>query len=170
MVAPPAASMPGYTGKTRIRDTTVADATRFYGSTRVAESAQATDLKIRAASMYAQLVPSAQTETPLVNQPMSNQQTPMIASRATALSYTVAGAVIAPTARWCSIPAPIGSIGVTVGGVTITDDGAGNALPTVGVWAYAPGLYAERVTPSASGTATVNHPGRRHGYTITRGY
>lgn len=151
-----------YTGKTRIRDTTVADATRFYGSTRVAEAAQATELKIRAASMFAQLVPSAQTETPLVNQPMTSAQTPMIASRATPLSYTVTGAVIAPNGKIVlDTGAYPGSIGVTIGGITITDDGAGNARynnTTVGLWTYATGECAlNSSAPSASGTATVNY-------------
>lgn len=151
-----------YTGKTRIRDTTVADATRFYSSTRVAEAANIGDLKIRAASMFAQLVPSAQTETPLVNQPMSNQQTPMLASRADALSYTVADAVIAPGGKIVlDTGAYPGSISVTVSGATITDDGAGNAQyngTTVGLWTYATGECAlNSSAPSASGTATVNY-------------
>jgi len=151
-----------YTGKTRIRDTTVANAAKFYGSTRVAEAAQATELKIRATSMFAQLVPSAETPTSLVNQPMSNQQTPMIASRATTLSYTVAGAVIAPNGKIVlDTGAYPGSISVTVGGVTITDDGAGNAIhsgTTVGLWTYATGDCAlGSSAPSASGTATISY-------------
>ena len=60
-----------YTGKTRIRDTTVADATRYYGSRPLAVAAQIGDLSVKATSMFAQLVPSAQTETPLVSQTLN---------------------------------------------------------------------------------------------------
>ncbi|TVR65431.1 MAG: hypothetical protein EA420_03105 [Candidatus Competibacteraceae bacterium] len=60
-----------YTGKTRLRDTTVADATRYYGSHPVAAAAEIGDLQIKAASIFGQLVPSARTETPLVNQAMN---------------------------------------------------------------------------------------------------
>jgi hypothetical protein len=60
-----------YTGKTRLRDTTVADATRYYGSHPVAAAAEIGDLQIKAASIFGQLVPSARTETPLINQPMN---------------------------------------------------------------------------------------------------
>lgn len=56
-----------YTGRARIRDTTVADAARYYGAQRTTAAANIGDLQIRAASQFTKLVPSAQTETPLVN-------------------------------------------------------------------------------------------------------
>jgi len=60
-----------YTDKVRLRDSTVADATRYYGSRPVALSAVIGDVQIRAESMFAQLVPSARTELPLSNQMMA---------------------------------------------------------------------------------------------------
>lgn len=60
-----------YADKTRLRNTTVADATRYYGSQPLADAASIGDLTVRARSLFAQLVPSAQTETPLVSQPLA---------------------------------------------------------------------------------------------------
>ncbi|TCW36283.1 hypothetical protein [Marichromatium gracile] len=57
----------------RLRDTTVADAARYSGAQPLAEPAQSGDLRVRAASLYSQLVPASQTETPLVNQVMADQ-------------------------------------------------------------------------------------------------
>lgn len=56
-----------YTGKTRLRDTTVADAAQYYGSQPLAESAAIGDRSIKVNSVYTQLVPSTQTETPVVD-------------------------------------------------------------------------------------------------------
>lgn len=53
---------------TRIRDTTVADAARYYGAARLAAPGAIGTLSARLDSMFTQLVPSAQTETPLANQ------------------------------------------------------------------------------------------------------
>lgn len=69
-----------YTTGTRIRDTTVADATNYFGSQTLVEDAESGALQVRAASMFAQLVPSAQTETPLVNQVMAGAITQAIAA------------------------------------------------------------------------------------------
>jgi len=55
-------------GETRVRNTTVADATRYFGAQRLALAANIGDLQVKAASQFTKLVPSAQTETPLVNQ------------------------------------------------------------------------------------------------------
>lgn len=60
-----------YTGKTRIRDTTVADAASYYGAQPLTVAADLGDTTVRAASMYASLVPSSQTERPLVNRPLA---------------------------------------------------------------------------------------------------
>lgn len=151
-----------YTGKTRIRNTTVADATKYYGSQPLAVAAEIGDLTVRAASIFTKLVPSAQTETPLVNQPLAAEKTPILASRASSLTYTVAGAVIAPSGRFVLDTGALpGSISVTVGSVVITDDSAGNAIRNsvvVGLWDYATGeCLFNSSAPSASGTATVTY-------------
>jgi len=151
-----------YTGKTRIRNTTVADATKYYGSQYLAEAANIGDLTVRAASIFTKLVPSAQTETPLVNQPLAEAKIPILASRASALTYTVAGAVIAPNGRFVLDTGALpGSISVTVGSAVITDDSAGNAIRNsvvVGLWDYATGeCLFNASAPSASGTATVTY-------------
>jgi hypothetical protein len=60
-----------YTSNTRLRDTTVADATLYYGTQTLSLPAAIGDKQVRAASMFTQLVPSAQTETAMVNQYMA---------------------------------------------------------------------------------------------------
>lgn len=62
-----------YNGKVRLRDTTVADATKFYGSQKLAEAGAIGDLKVKAKSIFTSIVPAAQTETPLVGQPLNPQ-------------------------------------------------------------------------------------------------
>ncbi|MCF1184035.1 hypothetical protein L0E83_11395 [Marichromatium gracile] len=59
----------------RLRDTTVADAARYSGAQPLAEPAQSGDLRVRAASLYSQLVPASQTETPLPDQRLADSLT-----------------------------------------------------------------------------------------------
>src|SRR5690554_2942646 len=49
----------------RLRDTTVADATRYFGAQPLTQAAAIGDVQLRAASMFTQLVPAAQSEEPL---------------------------------------------------------------------------------------------------------
>ena len=60
-----------YVGKTRLRDTTVADAASYYGAQRLAATASIGATSVRADSMFTSLVPSSQTETPLVNRTLA---------------------------------------------------------------------------------------------------
>ena len=50
-----------------IRDTIVADTGKYYASANLKEAAQVGDYSVVAQDVYTQLVPSAQTETPMVN-------------------------------------------------------------------------------------------------------
>ncbi|MDT3672845.1 MAG: hypothetical protein ROZ37_21210 [Aromatoleum sp.] len=151
-----------YTGKARIRDTSVADATRYYGAQRLAEPAAIGDLQLRAASMFTQLVPSAQTETPLVSRTLADDVAPMIAAAAGTITYTAAGAAVGPALRLVLRTGFLpGSLSASVGGVTVTDDGAGNAMSgatVIGTASYATGeiLFGANA-PSASGTATITY-------------
>lgn len=62
-----------YTTKARVRDTTVADAMRFYGSQLVTHAADVGDRTIRARSIYTQLVPASRSETALVDQSYASE-------------------------------------------------------------------------------------------------
>ncbi|GGE75973.1 hypothetical protein GCM10011533_30430 [Streptosporangium jomthongense] len=60
-----------YTNGARLRDTTVADATRYFGAQKTVAAAGIGDKTIRTQSMFTQLVPAAQSEEPLANQPLN---------------------------------------------------------------------------------------------------
>jgi len=77
-----------FSAKTRIRDTTVADATLYYGSQPLKAPASIGDLSVSAASMFTQLVPSAQTETAMSSQPLASEVVPVVESKAGTYSYT----------------------------------------------------------------------------------
>jgi len=57
----------GEKSTTIIRDTIVADTGKYYSSANLQEAAQVGDYSVVAKDVYTQLVPSAQTETPMVN-------------------------------------------------------------------------------------------------------
>lgn len=102
-----------YAGRTRLRNTTVADATRYYSSQPLAVSAVIGDRKVRAKSIHAQLVPSTRTETPLANQPMNPELTQTLSGGARSVvvpqqAHTLAREVTAENRRlnWIETLAP----------------------------------------------------------------
>ena len=85
-----------YTNKARIRDTRVADATRYYSSQPLIEAASVGDFTVKAQSAFTQLVPSAQSETPLVNKTLSPTVAQMKKTRANTITFTLASQAIEP--------------------------------------------------------------------------
>jgi len=115
-----------YTDKTRLRDTTVADATLYFGSQKLAEPAAIGDLTVKAASMYTQLVPSAQTETPLTSQMLASELAPMVSGAPGTITYTETGfnpRDVSFATRTGVLP---GTLAITWSGNVITDDGKGS--------------------------------------------
>lgn len=116
-------------GKTVIRDVVVADATRYYGAVRLAQDAHIGDLTLRAESIFTRLVPSAQSETALVDRPLVGEVLPMVAAAAAPIttersigSIAAGGRYVLPTG---CLP---GSLSLVAPGGTITDNATGGLL------------------------------------------
>lgn len=61
-----------YTIGARVRDTSIADASRYHGARRLRTAAAVGDTQVRASSLFAQLVPSSQIEIALPDQPFAD--------------------------------------------------------------------------------------------------
>lgn len=144
--------------KTVVRDVVVADAARYYGAVRLAAAAGVSDLGCRVESIFTRLVPSAQTEIPLVDRPLAGEVQPVVASATGTVTRTHTAAMapggryVLPTGCWP------GSLALTIAGNAITDDGRGSVLRagvTVGSINYSTGEISFSATaPGASGATT----------------
>lgn len=110
------------TGSCLIRDTVVADAGTYISAVPLARAASINDFSVEAKSVYTQLVPSAQTETPLVDVRMGGIAGSLIA---TGSAVTLSLTSTFTTAQNLFIGAGVfpGSLSVVRSGVTVTDAG-----------------------------------------------
>ncbi|MBK9443123.1 MAG: hypothetical protein IPN53_18290 [Comamonadaceae bacterium] len=130
-------------GATRVRDPTVADAGSYVGVVPLAVAANLGSFSIRASSVYTQLVPSAQTETPLVDLKPNGEQVVLSASGG---PVTLTTTVALNTSHTISVGQAImpNTLKMSTGSLTLIDDGgllsaAGSA---VGAVDYANGLIS----------------------------
>ncbi|MBL0422457.1 hypothetical protein JI739_19070 [Ramlibacter sp. AW1] len=114
---------------TKLRDTTVADAGTYVGVVPLVDAAGLGDLTVKAASMFTQLVPSAQTETP-ISDVRSNGVSAALVATGAAITRTLN--LIFNNSQAMHVGAPIypGSLSIDRSGVTLTD--AGGRLMNVG--------------------------------------
>ncbi|GAB4210102.1 MAG: hypothetical protein Fur0019_17710 [Tibeticola sp.] len=128
---------------TKVRDTVVADAGAYVGSVPLVQAAHVGDFTIKGASIYTQLVPSAQTETPIsFVPPYAAAGLPV--PGAAPVSYTAAHAWT-PSINF-QLPGGClpGSLSIVTDGITIFDD-AGllkTASGTLGTIDYANGVLS----------------------------
>jgi len=122
------------TNGTIVRDTVVADAGSYVGAARLAQPIAQGDLTLRASTIYTQLVPSAQTETPISSvQPYAAAGLPV--PGAVPVTYTASHTFDASTDFSSLVGCLPGSLSIVVGGVTVTDAGG---LLTTAAGALAP--------------------------------
>lgn len=145
------------TSKTIVRDTVVADAATYFSASPLVEAAELGDLTVRAESMFAQIVPSAETEIPLPNQFLAGDAAPMLATSESTFTWGVPGARFA---NGLFFNLPTGCLpGSFVGPSGLTDDSFGNLVVggnTVGTIAYETGRVDFTSALGFSLTGTVN--------------
>ena len=111
-----------YTGKTRVRETIVADAAQYFGTKRLETAAALGSFEVKTASVFGQLLPGSQSETPISNaNPSPTAQTGIGSSAlVTFLDYST----WSPSVNF-SLPgaATPGSVSILMGASTLTDSG-----------------------------------------------
>lgn len=183
--SPPDRSYARNATKTVVRDTTVADAATFYGATPLTALANLGDSRLKVASVFTQLVPSARTEVVALDQRPAAQRTLTLATGPR--EVTVGAAPHTTRIRvgqenrgfaWVNILKPFPAPGTVVvsymaQGVwyTLTDDGAGQLTGAgVGTVNYTNGSVA--VTTQAMpdvGSAIIFNWGEATAYTNRAG-
>lgn len=113
----------GTKSTTIIRDTLVADTGKYYASTNLVENANVGQFTVQAASIFSQLVPAAQIETPLVDLNASSESIALVSGNANTI--TVAYSTTIGTSQNLYIGSSVipSSVEFTLFGNAITDQG-----------------------------------------------
>jgi len=150
------------TGKTRTRDTVVADAAKYCGVVQTTQPLAVGDVAAEVASVFTQLVPSAQTETPLLDLTAGASAETMVDSAQTGAPGTatlISGSVFnAATTLSLGNPIQPGSLTITAGSATLVDRGGDllDGATVVGTVSYGRGEVAfASSAPTYAGTKTV---------------
>jgi hypothetical protein len=169
-------------GKTRVRDSTTADAANYYGARPLASAAVLGALTLKCTSAYGQLVPSSATPVPSLDQRPAAQRTIVLADSPRRVEVAAAAhtsrikigqenRTLVYVGQMRPPPAP-GTVSMTWVGLgnryTIEDDGAGTITSSAGVGTvdYITGSWSLTL-PSLPdvGSAIVTQWGERIAYT-----
>ncbi|WP_349929473.1 hypothetical protein ABJ384_05915 [Acinetobacter sp. A1-4-2] len=147
------------TSKTIIRDTIVADTGLYYSSTALSSDASVGEFTVNAKSIFAQLIPSAQTETPIIDVNAAGESVVLVAGNTGTITASYPNMAIGTSQNLYIGSAVIpSSVAFTLQGQQITDQGGllKNTQGTqVGTIDYQRGLI--QWTPSApAGTVSLN--------------
>lgn len=149
----------GGTSKTIIRDTLVADTGLYYSSTALADDANVGEFTVNAKSIFAQLIPSAQTETPIIDVNAAGESVVLVAGNEGTITVNYPNMVIGVSQNLYIGSAVIpSSVAFTLQGQQITDQGGllKNTQGTqVGTIDYQRGLI-QWTAAAPAGTVSLN--------------
>ncbi|WP_247709228.1 hypothetical protein [Ralstonia solanacearum] len=139
--------------KAALRDTIVANAAVYYGIASTVAEAKVGDLRVQVPGLFGQLVPSAQSETPLVDLNAAGQAVPLLESGSGVLTYTANGQVASGRNLYLGNPLVPGSLRIAGGGYTFTDSAGQlkSGASTIGTVDYARGLVSFKMARPATG-------------------
>jgi hypothetical protein len=113
----------GNLGKAVTRDTRVANAATYYGASKLAVAGALNDASIQAEGIFSQLVPSAQSETPMVDLTAAALSSLYVPS-STGVIVTTVNAPIGPNTKlFIGSPVTPGSLSLVANGNTFIDVG-----------------------------------------------
>lgn len=149
-----------YTGKTKVYDTLVADAARYYGVVKMTEDADLGDFSVSVDGIFSQLVPSARSETPIADARMNQKSAALVPAADGTVSTT--GHSFFTVGHNLFIGGGImpGTVSVTANGVTLVDKGGvlqftdGTA---VGAIDYDNGILSLSTDPLGGGVRTITY-------------
>jgi len=149
-----------FVGRAVVRDTVVADAARYYGASPLAVAGELGDTTISAESIYASIVPSAQTETPIADARPNQRLLAVQRAGEQSISFT-ASVTLSPTSSlYVGGAIYPGSLSVAFsGGVTLSDLGGvlRNGTTPVGTVDYANGVLTAAAGQVFIGSATISY-------------
>lgn len=109
---------------TMTRDTVVADAASYFGVARLAEPVAVGDVSARVGSIFTQLVPSAQTEIPIVDFSAVSQRGALVDGASGTVSYATAQPFNSATVLLVGNSILPGTLSIAAGAAaTLSDDG-----------------------------------------------
>jgi hypothetical protein len=120
---------------TRVRETQIADSAVYYGVQPLVVAASVGDAVLSVASVFDTLVPSTQRENPLVDQRLAGDRTVVFASGQGSVRREIAAGISFEGGPFfLGGPVAPGSVIIRAGSPNqLTDNGAGQCLPGVGV-------------------------------------
>lgn len=129
------------TNKTRTRDTVVADAAKYCGVVATTHPIQIGDVAASVSSIFTQFVPSAQTETPLLDLTAGGTSQTLIDCANGTVTYQTNSAFNATTVMSVGNAILPGSFSMAVSGSTFTDNGGQlvDGVTVIGIVDYARG-------------------------------
>lgn len=146
-----------YTGKTKVLETIVADAARYYGVVPLSSAASFGDFAVAGEGIYAQLVPSSRTEV-AVPDARANAATTVVLSTGQIVTLTVSRAFTTAAPLFAGGGITPGTLSVkNAANATLTDKGGtliDSGATVVGTVDYGSGIIS--LSTNALGTGTDN--------------